>query len=89
MVLSIPLHLACSPQSYNTTNCTAMATEKSVGVEHSNLETVHPPDANATAKSAVINDNIYEHQQTVLQVIRSHPALIWWAFFFSVSAIGW
>ncbi|KAL3442223.1 general substrate transporter [Aspergillus insuetus] len=66
-----------------------MVTEKSVGVEDSNLETVHPPDANATAKSAVINDNIFEHQQTVWQVIRSHPALIWWAFFFSVSAIGW
>jgi hypothetical protein len=66
-----------------------MATEKSVGVEDSNLETVNHPDATATAKSAVISDNIFEHQQTVLQVIRSHPSLIWWAFFFSVSAIGW
>jgi hypothetical protein len=66
----------------------AMATEKSV--EHSNIETVDRPDAaNHDGKSALMSDNFFEHEQTVFQVIRSHPVLIWWAFFFSVSAIGW
>jgi hypothetical protein len=36
-----------------------------------------------------MSDNFFEHEQTVFQVIRGHPVLIWWAFFFSVSAIGW
>ena len=40
-------------------------------------------------KSAVINDNYFEHTQTIGAVARNHPALVWWAFFFSVSAIGW
>jgi hypothetical protein len=65
-----------------------MATEKSV--EHPNIETVTGPDhANNDGKAALMNDNFFEHEQTVWQVIRSHPVLIWWAFFFSVSAIGW
>ncbi|KAL4865303.1 hypothetical protein BDV12DRAFT_211098 [Aspergillus spectabilis] len=65
-----------------------MAMEKSV--EQSNVETVSTLDpATVRGKSALISDNIFEHEQTVLQVIRSHPVLIWWAFFFSVSAIGW
>jgi hypothetical protein len=65
-----------------------MATEKSG--EHSNVETVPTRDAaNDPGKSALINDSFLEHEQTVFQVIRNHPVLIWWAFFFSVSAIGW
>ncbi|KAJ5379946.1 uncharacterized protein N7496_002374 [Penicillium cataractarum] len=65
-----------------------MATEKSV--EHSNVETVTTPNPpNDHGKSALITDNFLEHEQTVFQVIRDHPALVWWAFFFSVSAIGW
>lgn len=65
-----------------------MATEKSV--EHSNVETVITPNpTNDHGKSALITDNFLEHEQTVFQVIRDHPVLVWWAFFFSVSAIGW
>lgn len=65
-----------------------MATEKSG--EHSNVERVPTQDvANDPGKSALINDSFLEHEQTVFQVIRNHPVLIWWAFFFSVSAIGW
>ena len=52
--------------------------------DESNVET-----AAERGKSALVIDNIAEHEQTVLQVLRSHPVLIWWAFFFSVSAIGW
>jgi hypothetical protein len=55
-----------------------------------NVDTATPSaPADATGKSALIRDNNFEHEQTVLQVIRGHPVLIWWAFFFSVSAIGW
>lgn len=62
--------------------------EKSV--DQSNVETTTPSaPVDLKGKSAVISDNLYEHEQTVFQVIRSHPVLIWWAFFFSVSAIGW
>ncbi|KAJ4286211.1 hypothetical protein N0V88_008074 [Collariella sp. IMI 366227] len=62
--------------------------EKSV--DQSNVETTTPSaPVDLKGKSAVVSDNLYEHEQTVFQVIRSHPALIWWAFFFSVSAIGW
>ncbi|KAL4734417.1 general substrate transporter [Aspergillus similis] len=69
-----------------------MAIEKSSN--HSNIETLTRADsadatADARAKSALASDNIFEHEQTVLQVLRGHPVLIWWAFFFSVSAIGW
>jgi hypothetical protein len=53
-------------------------------VDESKVETT-----NENGKSALINDRISEHEQTVLQVLRGHPVLIWWAFFFSVSAIGW
>lgn len=41
------------------------------------------------SKSAVISDNVFEHRQTIRMVARNHPALVWWAFFFSVSALGW
>lgn len=69
-----------------------MAVEKSA--EHSNIEALTRADSadapvDARAKSALASDNIFEHEQTVLQVLRGHPVLIWWAFFFSVSAIGW
>jgi hypothetical protein len=58
--------------------------------DQSNVETATPSaPADTTGKSALISDNNFEHEQTVLQVIRGHPVLIWWAFFFSVSAIGW
>lgn len=62
--------------------------EKSV--EKSGVETADSvAPVSAKGKSALISDNNFEHEQTVLQVIRGHPILIWWAFFFSVSAIGW
>ncbi|KAL4744841.1 hypothetical protein BDW72DRAFT_208690 [Aspergillus terricola var. indicus] len=69
-----------------------MAIEKSA--DHSNIETLTGADSvdattEARAKSALASDNILEHQQTVLQVFCGHPVLIWWAFFFSVSAIRW
>lgn len=56
-----------------------------------NVEAVtsHDGDGQHYAKSAVINDNVFEHHQTIRMVARNHPALVWWAFFFSVSAIGW
>jgi hypothetical protein len=64
-----------------------MATEK---VEQSNVETVIEPNLHPEqGKSALITDNFFEHEQTVYQVIRGHPVLVWWAFFFSVSAIAW
>lgn len=53
-------------------------------VSESKVET-----ADERGKSALVSESISEHEQTVLQVLRGHPVLIWWAFFFSVSAIGW
>lgn len=68
-----------------------MAIEKSA--DHSTVETVHADSADVAAdpraKSALVSDNVFEHQQTVRQVIFGRPVLIWWSFFFSVSAIGW
>lgn len=68
-----------------------MAIETSA--DHSTVETVHADSADVAAdpgaKSALVSDNVFEHQQTVRQVIFGHPVLIWWSFFFSVSAIGW
>lgn len=51
--------------------------------------TSHDGNRQHYAKSAVVNDNVYEHHQTIRMVASNHPALAWWAFFFSVSAIGW
>jgi hypothetical protein len=62
--------------------------EKPVDLSHAEAATPPAPES-IKGKSALIRDNNFEHEQTVLQVIRSHPVLIWWAFFFSVSAIGW
>src|SRR5699024_1430185 len=53
------------------------------------LEVVASNEKTPDGKEAVLSDNLLEHQQTVRQVISQHPALVWWAFFFSVSAIGW
>lgn len=64
-----------------------MASEK---VEHSNVDMINEPNSHTEqGKSALITDNYLEHEQTVFQVIRGHPVLVWWAFFFSVSAIAW
>lgn len=30
-----------------------------------------------------------EHQLSPWDVVRNYPALVWWAFFFAVSAVGW
>lgn len=40
-------------------------------------------------KGAVSTDNQTEHQLSLWFVIRNHPSLVWWTFFFGVSAIGW
>lgn len=61
-----------------------MASEHKIEAAASNEE-----DRHHCAKSAVINDNVFEHRQTIRMVARNHPALVWWAFFFSVSAVGW
>jgi hypothetical protein len=53
------------------------------------VEAVASYDGHHDTKSAVIHDNVFEHSQTVRSVARNHPTLVWWAFFFSVSAIGW
>ncbi|KAI9727582.1 MAG: hypothetical protein M1834_008021 [Cirrosporium novae-zelandiae] len=41
------------------------------------------------AKATLANDNSEEHNLTARQVIVAHPALVWWAFFFALSALGW
>lgn len=41
------------------------------------------------SNEAVANDNAEEHQLSVQQVVRNHKTLVWWAFFFAVSAVGW
>ncbi|KAF9885302.1 hypothetical protein FE257_013019 [Aspergillus nanangensis] len=68
-------------------------------IEHANVEgtvttvetvtRMHIQRFQMDGKFALIYDSVFENEQTVWQVIRSHPALVWWAFFFSVSAIGW
>ncbi|KAH7558305.1 hypothetical protein BM1_05577 [Bipolaris maydis] len=43
---------------------------------------------NKTAQ-AVTADNINEHQLTLGQVFKKHPALVGWSFFWSMCAVGW
>ena len=57
--------------------------------EEPKLEAVVSREKTPDGKEAVLSDNLLEHEQTVLQVITQHPALVWWAFFFSISAVGW
>ena len=30
-----------------------------------------------------------DRQQSAWQTVRTYPALVWWAFFFAMSAVGW
>ncbi|KAF4458226.1 maltose permease [Fusarium albosuccineum] len=41
-------------------------------------------------KSDVVNaERQAEHDMTLKQVLRQHPALVWWCFYWSIAAIGW
>ncbi|RSL48969.1 hypothetical protein CEP54_012639 [Fusarium duplospermum] len=44
----------------------------------------------ADSKAEVVNaDRQAEHDLTLRQVLRHHPALIGWTFFYAIAAIGW
>ncbi len=38
---------------------------------------------------AVAEDNIKEHRTTLYDVIARHKRIVWWTFFFAMSAVGW
>lgn len=42
-----------------------------------------------SGKEAVADNNEEERQLSLWYVLLHHKALVWWCFFFAVSAIGW
>ncbi len=34
-------------------------------------------------------DHQLEHELTVKDVFTRHPALVWWAFYWSMAGVGW
>ena len=48
------------------------------GVEHANPKS----EVVATERQA-------EHNLTLKQVFRNHPALIWWSLYWAMAGVGW
>lgn len=34
-------------------------------------------------------DNVAEHEMTVKDVFKNHPMVVWWAFYWAMSGVGW
>lgn len=57
------------------------------GSRNSESEAVKPV---LVAKQLAIDaDHSLEHDTTVKQVFRNHPALVWWCFYWAMAAVGW
>jgi hypothetical protein len=42
------------------------------------------------AKShAIETDRQAEHELTLKQCFKQHPAVVWWCFYWAIAAIGW
>lgn len=41
------------------------------------------------SKEVIASNNEEEHQLSLWHVLQHHKGLVWWCFFFAVSAIGW
>lgn len=41
------------------------------------------------AKEALREDNKAEHELTVRQVLKGHPVLVWWIFYWAMAGVGW
>jgi len=54
-------------------------------------EDIHPNELkhSVTETKGAIADNITEHQLTLKEVWKNHPALIGWSFYWSMCAVGW
>ncbi|EGX89337.1 maltose permease [Cordyceps militaris CM01] len=40
-------------------------------------------------KDALRHDNKAEHELTVKQVLKSHPILVWWIFYWAMAGVSW
>ncbi|TQV96367.1 hypothetical protein V2A60_003220 [Cordyceps javanica] len=40
-------------------------------------------------KDALREDNKAEHELTVKQVLKAHPILVWWIFYWAMAGVGW
>ncbi|KAF8861093.1 maltose permease [Acephala macrosclerotiorum] len=48
------------------------------------------PEINKSPEhAAIVADTEEEHNLTFSQICKNHPMLIWWAFFYAMSAVGW
>ncbi len=34
-------------------------------------------------------DHQAEHELSIREVLRNHPALVWWCFYWSMAGVGW
>lgn len=46
-------------------------------------------ERNNSNEDVIAFDAAAEHQLSLLHVLTHHRPLVWWAFFFAVSAVGW
>lgn len=47
------------------------------------------PEILVVKEQALQADHSLEHDTTVKQVFRNHPALVWWCFYWAMAAVGW
>lgn len=50
---------------------------------------VAKPEIIVVKEQALRADHNLEHETTVKQVFRNHPALVWWCFYWAMAAVGW
>jgi hypothetical protein len=46
-------------------------------------------DAVLILKDCIQQDHALEHELTAKQVLKKHPVLVWWCFYWSLAAVGW
>ncbi|KAH7121296.1 maltose permease [Dendryphion nanum] len=60
-----------------------------LNIETLERENVTVPDKTIIDEAALQADRLDEEGLTFSYVIRHHPALVWWSFFYAMSAVGW
>jgi hypothetical protein len=57
--------------------------------ENGDLDTRNGSQSDDSSNVVMSTEKAEERPQSAWQMVRSHPALVWWAFFFAMSAVGW